>query len=96
MKSLFLFYLGAGIDLIALLIAVGMMLVDQLKGTRGTNNPTMLTACLILGAFIAAAFWLKSSGRAGLATGLVWVPGLPLAGYGLIILLFVVLKPDMR
>lgn len=42
------------------------------------------------------AFLLKNSGKLGLANVLLWVPGFPLAMYGLMILLFIIFKPDMR
>lgn len=96
MKFLWFFYIGAGIDLIALLIAVGMMIGDSLKGYSGTNNPTMFTLCLGMAALQGLAFWLKSAGYLGWASALVWLPGIPLLGYGIIILLFIILRPDMK
>ncbi len=96
MKSIWFFYIGVGVDAIALLIAVYFMLGDMLKGTRGTNNPAMFGLTLAMAALIAGAFLLKNAGKLGLANTLLWVPGLPLAGYGLMILLFIFFKPDMR
>jgi hypothetical protein len=96
MKAIWFFYLGAGIDLIALLIAAYFMLSDQIKGSSDANNPLMLIVTLALAALIGAAFWLKGAGKIGAANVLLWIPGLPLAGYGVMILLFVILKPDMR
>lgn len=96
MKSIWFFYIGLGVDAIALLIAVYFMFSDMLKGTRGTNNPTMFGLTLAMAALIAGALLLKNAGRLGLANILLWVPGLPLAGYGLMILLFIIFKPDMR
>lgn len=96
MKSIWFFYIGLGVDAIALLIAVYFMLSDMLKGTRGTNNPTMFGLTLAMAALIAGALLLKNAGRLGLANILLWVPGLPLAGYGLMILMFIIFKPDMR
>lgn len=96
MKSIWFFYIGLGVDAIALLIAVYFMLSDMLKGTRGTNNPTMFGLTLAMAALIVGAFLLKNAGKLGLANILLWVPGLPLAGYGLMILMFIIFKPDMR
>jgi hypothetical protein len=96
MKAIWFFYIGAGIDIFALLIAVYFMVGDALKGISGTNNPTMLSVALLMAALIGAAFWLKSAGKLVAANILLWIPGLPLAGYGLMILLFIILKPDMR
>jgi hypothetical protein len=96
MKAIWFFYIGAGIDIFALLIAVYFMVGDALKGISGTNNPTMLSVALLMAALIGVAFWLKSAGKLVAANILLWIPGLPLAGYGLMILLFIILKPDMR
>ncbi|MEZ4934456.1 MAG: hypothetical protein R2788_20305 [Saprospiraceae bacterium] len=56
----------------------------------------MYKALLVMGALIGAAFWLKHIGKLGYANTLLWIPGIPLAGYGLMILLFIIFKPDMR
>jgi hypothetical protein len=96
MKALWFFYIGVAIDCIALLIAFYFMIGDMLKRSSGTNNPLMLFLTLALAALIVVAFLLKNAGKLTAANVLLWIPGLPLAGYGLIVLLFVVLKPDMR
>lgn len=96
MKALWFFYIGAGIDAIALLAAVIMMLQDSLKGYRGTNNPTMLLLTLIMAALIVGAFLLKKAGKIGFANALLWIPAVPLLAYGLMALMFIIFKPDMR
>ena len=96
MKSIWIFYLGAGIDILALIIALFFVISDIASGTSGTNNPTMYKAIGIMFAIIAFGFWLKYIGKIVLANILLWIPALPLAGYGLMILLFVILKPDMK
>lgn len=96
MKAIIFFYIGAGIDIITLIVAFYFILTDMAKGRGGTNNPTMYTAVLILAALVGGAFWLKSAGKLGFANTLLWLPGFPLAAYGLMILLFIIFKPDMR
>jgi hypothetical protein len=96
MKVIHFFYIGAGIDLIALLVAVWMMVSDTLKGYSGTNNPTMFTVTFIGALLVGGAFLLKSAGYLKIANVLLWLPGTPLLLYGLFILLFIVLKPDMK
>jgi hypothetical protein len=95
MKTTF-FFIGAGIDIIALLIAAGFMIGDALKGRHATNNPTMFLLVLGMAALIGAAFWLKHLGKLDAANALLWLPGIPLGGYVLMVLLFIILKPDMR
>jgi hypothetical protein len=96
MKAIHWFYLGAGIDGLAICIAIFHVISDSLKGYRGTNNPTMYKALLGMGALIGVAFLLKYFGKIGFANALLWIPGTLLAGYGLMILLFILFKPDMR
>ena len=94
--KIILFYTGATIDIVALLIAAGMMISDHIKNRRATNNPFMLLLVLAVAGIVALAFFLKSGGRIGWAKTALWVPGVPLAAYGLFVLLFVILKPDMK
>lgn len=96
MKTPWFFYIGAGIDIIGICIALYMMVGDMLKGYRGTNNPTMASITLGAAILVALAFWLKSSGHAKIGTALLWVPAAPLFLYGLFVLMFIILKPDMR
>lgn len=96
MKAIWIFYAGAGIDLLALAIALYFVITDIASGISGTNNPSMYKAIGIMVLIIAISFWLKHMGKVFLANILLWIPALPLAGYGLMILLFIILKPDMR
>jgi hypothetical protein len=95
MKSTF-FWIGAVVDIIAVCVALYFILDDTLKGRSGTNNPMMigLTSLMIL--LIIGAFLLKNAGKLVIANTLLWIPGFPLAMYGLFILLFIILKPDMK
>ncbi|MCC6725828.1 MAG: hypothetical protein IT258_15065 [Saprospiraceae bacterium] len=96
MKAIHWFYLGAGIDGLAMLIAIYFVISDSLNSAQGTNNPSMYKVLLAMGALITAAFLLKDNGKIGFANALLWIPGIPLAGYGLMILAFIIFKPDMR
>ncbi|MCB0518862.1 MAG: hypothetical protein H6577_21145 [Lewinellaceae bacterium] len=96
MKAIHFFNTGAAIDIIALLAAVWMMVSDSLKGYSGTNNPTMFMVTFIGALIVGGAFLLKSAGYLKIATALLWIPGTPLLLYGFFILLFIILKPDMR
>ncbi|MCF8248246.1 MAG: hypothetical protein K9J37_23645 [Saprospiraceae bacterium] len=91
-----LFWIGAGIDIIGLGIIIFIMLDDQLKGRTASNNPTLFGITLLATALVVGAFILKHFGKTGLANALLWIPATPLGLYGLFILLFIILKPDMK
>lgn len=95
MKNIF-FWAGAVIDSIAVLVALYFIMIDAIKGRSDTDNLTLISLTLLLASLVVGAFLLKNADRTGIANILLWVPGFPLAAYGLIILLFIILKPDMR
>jgi hypothetical protein len=97
MKAIYFFYTAAFIDILALLIAIYFILTDMAYSIGGgTNNPSMYRVLAIMILLVGAAFWLKSIGKIVFANILLWVPAFPLFCYGLMVLLFVVFKPDMR
>lgn len=96
MLSKYLFYIAAAIDGIGILIGAWMMLDDELKGRHATNNPTMFGLVAGAAALVAVAWWLKNNGYVGIATSLACIPATPLALYGVFILLFIILRPDMK
>lgn len=95
MKST-IFWIGAIIDSIAVLVSLYFILDDMAKGRSGTNNPAMIGLTLLVAGLVVGAFLLKNAGKMAAANTLLWIPGFPLAGYGLLILLFIILKPDMK
>ena len=95
MKS-WIFYIGADIDIIGLGIVIYMMLGDMLKARHATNNPAMFGLTLLATALVVGAFLLKSTGKIGLANVLLWIPATLLLLYGLFVLMFIILKPDMK
>ncbi len=95
MKNI-LFWSGAVVDSIAVLVALYFILDDATKGRSGTNNPAMIGLTLLVTGLVVGAFLLKNAGKMAVANTLLWIPGFPLAGYGLMILLFIILKPDMK
>ncbi len=90
MKAIWFFYIGATIDIIALLVALYFIIGDIAKGRSGTNNPIMFLMVFLMMVLIAGAFLLKNAGKVGAANSLLWLPGIPIAGYGLLVLLFII------
>ncbi len=91
-----IFWIGAGIDIIGLGIVIYMMLDDSLKGRHATNNPTVFGLTFAATALVVGAFLLKNAGKTWPANVLLWIPATPLALYGLFVLMFIILKPDMK
>lgn len=97
MKSSLLFWIGAVVDGLIVLISVSnlLMMRQSMKGIdpAGTAMPSglstvgqllvwLIPALLII--LIAAAFWLKNAGKVLAANILLWIPALPMVG-GIII-----------
>lgn len=92
----FIFWTGAIVDIIGLGIIIYIMLDDQLKGRTASNNPTLFGITFLATALVVGGFVLKHLGKTWPANVLLWIPATPLAIYGLFILLFIILKPDMK
>ena len=93
LKSL-AFYFPISVNIIAALVCLYFIITDAARGSSSNNGMlTMLTMGMI--AYIILCWYLFSKqNRAG--TILAWIPAVPLLLYGVMILLFVILKPDMR
>ena len=83
-------------DIIGILVGLYFIISDNLKypGTANTGALSMVT--LVACAWVAISYYLYHHGQPTIASGMAWVLALPLLGYGLLILMFIILKPDMR
>jgi hypothetical protein len=82
-------------DCIAVLVALYFIVSDSIRQSSSDNGLlTMVT--LVFCAWVGLSYYLYHHGQPKIASMMAWVPAVPLLGYGLIILLFVVFKPDMR
>jgi heme A synthase len=89
------FIIALIVDCIGVLIGLYFIISDALKQSSSNNSMlslTLLAAC----AWIGIAYYLHTHGSSRIGTSMLWVPAIPLLGYGLIILLMVVGKPDFR
>ncbi|MFZ1786751.1 MAG: hypothetical protein WAT92_00505 [Saprospiraceae bacterium] len=92
----YFFYAAAFIDSISLLIAIGLVIFDFIKGKTDNTNSTMGIGIFLMTLVIGLAFYLKSIGKLSLANTLLWIPGLPILAVAILTLAFIILKPDMR
>jgi hypothetical protein len=96
--SKIVYYPAFAIDCIAVLIALYFIYEDM---TRFSGHPKnggsgLILVTLILCAWVAASYFMFQNGPKGLAIVLAWIPATPVLLYGLFILMFIVLKPDMK
>jgi hypothetical protein len=89
------FYSGFGIDIIGLLVALYFLVTDSINFSSSDNTGLAVITVLFAG-WIAVCWYLKSKGSPGVGAVLAWLPAAPLFLYGLMVLLFIILKPDMR
>lgn len=82
-------------DCIGLAVALYFLISDSVRQSSA-NNSTLTVVTLIFAAWIGISYYLYQHGQPKIASIMAWIPAVPLLGYGLIVLLFVVLKPDMR
>ncbi len=89
------FYIAISADIIATLVAFYFIITDAIKGLAYKNGP-LLMITLAMCAWIGICFFLRSIGKVGFAQGMAWLPSIPILGYALLILMFIILKPDMK
>lgn len=90
------FLIALIVDGIGILIALYFVISDGIKYSRATSSSSLPLLTLIFCAWVGISFYLYYNGHPKIASIMAWIPALPLLGYGLFILLFVLLKPDMR
>jgi hypothetical protein len=89
------FKIALAINSIGILISLILMISDSIRQSSA-NNTLLLIATLVFCGWVSGCFVLYQNEYKTLASIMAWIPAIPLLGYGLMILLFVILKPDMR
>ncbi len=89
------FKIAIATDCLAVLVAFYFLLADYLRQSSSSNG-SLAVATLAMCGWIGLCFYLHSIGKTSIASTLAWLPAIPLLGYGLIVLLFIILKPDMK
>lgn len=89
------FKIALAADLIALLVAGYFLMSDYIRQSSSNNGPLALTTLVFMG-WIATSYHLYMGGFRTAGSIMAWVPAMPIIGYGLMILLFIIFKPDMR
>ena len=94
MKSL-AFYIPIVADIIGIIVALYFIISDAARNSSSSNGSLTLATLLMCG-WVALCFYLRSTKTPALGTVLAWIPATPLILYGIFILLFIIIKPDMR
>ncbi|MCC7465397.1 MAG: hypothetical protein IT261_03965 [Saprospiraceae bacterium] len=82
-------------DCIAILVAIYFLYTDYARSSSSSNGLLNLVT-MAFAAWVGLSFYLYHHGHPKIAAIMAWIPAVPLLGYGVMILLFVVFKPDMR
>ena len=83
-------------DGIGIAVALYFLLSDYFKYPRARSNGALSLVTLAFCAWVGTSFYLYHHGHPKIASAMAWIPALPLLGYAVFILLFIILKPDMR
>ena len=94
LKSL-AFYIPVAADIIGILVALYFIITDAARHSSSNNSSLTLLTILMCG-WVALCFYLRSTKTPALGTVLAWIPATPLILYGIFILLFIIIKPDMK
>lgn len=90
------FYIAFGADCLAALIAIYFILSDYWRYPNNIHNRTLSLVTMAMIGWIVLCYLLFRSGHKSLASTLAWIPAFPLLGYGLLVALMVILKPDFK
>lgn len=82
-------------DLIAILVALFFIFSDMARGTSPSNG-SLIMVTMGFCCWVVASCLLYQGGYKTVASAMAWIPAVPIIGYGLMILLFIIIKPDMR
>jgi hypothetical protein len=83
------------VDIIGLLVALYFVISDGIRYARSGNGMLPLLTLIVCG-WVGTSFYLYHHGHPKIAGIMAWIPALPLMGYGLFALMFIVFKPNMR
>ena len=89
------FKIALAVDFITILIALFFVFSDMAQSSSSTNG-SLIMATMIFCCWVVASCLLHQGGYKTVASIMAWIPAVPVIGYGLMILLFVIFKPDMR
>lgn len=93
LKSL-AFYFPIGIDILAVLISLYFLITDAIHESSSDNGMLTMITLVMIGYIILCWYLFSKHHVAG--TVMAWIPAVPLLLYGLFVLMFIIINPDMK
>lgn len=83
-------------DVLGILIGFFFIISDTFKYPSTSKSGPLTLFVLAACAWVAISYYLYQHGNKAIGSIMAWIPAAPFLAYGLFILLFIILKPDMR
>jgi hypothetical protein len=88
--------IALAVDCISIIVALYFLVSDGLKYRDVSHNGSLALVTLGICAWVGISYFLYHHGSPRIGSAMAWIPAIPLIGYGLFVLLFIIFKPDMR
>jgi hypothetical protein len=89
------FKIALAADVIAILVAIYFLFTDYVRSSSSSNGMLSLVT-MAFAAWVGLSFYLYHHEHPKIAAIMAWIPAIPIIGYGVVILMFIIFKPDMR
>ncbi|MBK6998032.1 MAG: hypothetical protein KA138_03430 [Saprospiraceae bacterium] len=83
------------VDVIGAIVALYFIISDSIRHSSSSNGLLSMVT-LVFCAWLGISYYLYHHGQPAIASIMAWIPAVPLLLYGLFVLMFIILKPDMR
>ena len=90
------YLIALSVDCIGIFAALYFVIGDGIKYNRVSSNGILPLLTLIFSAWVGISFYLYHHDHPTLGSIMAWIPAIPLLGYGLFVLMFIIFKPNMR
>ncbi len=87
--------LALAVDVIGAIVALYFIISDSIRYSSSSNGLLSMVT-LVFCAWLGISYYLYHHGQPAIASIMAWIPAVPLLLYGLFVLMFIILKPDMR
>jgi hypothetical protein len=89
------FITAIAVNVIGIIVALYFLITDSIRYSSSSNGTLGLVTLIFCG-WVGVSYYLYHHGQPTLASIMAWIPAVPLLLYGLFVLMFIILKPDMK